>query len=220
VLDVLPGDSPAADPGALLQAQMIAAAERALPGAVNAAVRGRVVADLRNDLSLAAFVWHRAIAAAEVTGYRELFLNVLDPPLTNGPLLFHVNGMPYDHHRIDQMLPLGGVEEWHLRTFNGGHPMHIHVNPFQIAAIVDEQGRNVADPASPAYDADYAGLIGEWKDTVFVKEGLRVVFRTRYERFVGDFVIHCHIPFHGDHGMMQNLRIYIPEAGAAPAPHH
>jgi FtsP/CotA-like multicopper oxidase with cupredoxin domain len=220
VLDVLPGDSPAADPGALLQAQMIAAAERALPGAVNAAVRGRVVADLRNDLSLAAFVWHRAIAAAEVTGYRELFLNVLDPPLTNGPLLFHVNGMPYDHHRIDQMLPLGGVEEWHLRTFNGGHPMHIHVNPFQIAAIVDEQGRNVADPASPAYDADYAGLIGEWKDTVFVKEGLRVVFRTRYQRFVGDFVIHCHIPFHGDHGMMQNLRIYMPEAGAAPAPHH
>jgi FtsP/CotA-like multicopper oxidase with cupredoxin domain len=36
---------------------------------------------------------------------------------------------------------------------------------------------------------------------------MRVAFRTRYERFTGDFVIHCHIMFHGDHGMMQNLRI-------------
>ena len=220
VLEVQPGEATRGDPGALLQAQMIAAAERALPGAANAAVRARVVADLRNDLRLGAFVWHPAIAPAQITGYRELFLNVLDPPETNGALLFHVNGASYDHQRIDHMLPLGGVEEWHVRSFDGGHPMHIHVNPFQIAAIVDDQGRDVTDPNSPAYDADYAGMTGEWKDTVFVKEGLRLVFRTRYERFVGDFVIHCHILFHGDHGMMQNLRIYLPEGGPPTAAHH
>lgn len=220
VLDVLPGDPPAADPATLVQSQMIAAAERALPGAANAAVRGRIVADLRDGMRLSAFVWHRDIAPAEITGYRESILNILDPPVTNGALLFHVNGMPYDHGRIDQMLPLGGVEEWHVRSFNGGHPMHIHVNPFQIASIVDALGRDVTDPNSPAFDADYAGLIGQWKDTVFVKEGHRVIFRTRYERFVGDFVIHCHILFHGDHGMMQNLRIYMPESAGAPATHH
>ena len=51
-----------------------------------------------------------------------------------------------------------------------------------------------------------------------LKKDIRVAFRTRYERFTGDFLIHCHIMFHGDHGMMQNLRI-AAEEGAAPAPH-
>ncbi len=50
-------------------------------------------------------------------------------------------------------------------------------------------------------------MVGEWKDTIFLKQDLRVTFRTRYERFTGDFVTHCHIMYHGDHGMMQNLRI-------------
>ena len=29
-------------------------------------------------------------------------------------------------------------------------------------------------------------------DTVYLKQNLRVAFRTRYERFTGDFVRHCH----------------------------
>jgi FtsP/CotA-like multicopper oxidase with cupredoxin domain len=62
--------------------------------------------------------------------------------------------------------------------------------------------------------------MGEWKDTVILKEGYRVIFRTRYERFTGDFVTHCHIMFHGDHGMMMNLRIADPAAAAGAATHH
>ena len=53
---------------------------------------------------------------------------------------------------------------------------------------------------------------------MILKKDIRVAFRTRYERFTGDFVIHCHIMFHGDHGMMQNLRIAAEEK-TAPAPH-
>ena len=99
--------------------------------------------------------------------------------------------------------------------------MRDHINRFElniagIASITDEDGRDRTDPKGPAYDPDYAGLIGQWKDTVLVKENDRVLFRTRYERFTGDFVIHCHIMYHGDHGMMQNLRI-AAEPGEAPA---
>ncbi|MGQ0558418.1 MAG: multicopper oxidase family protein [Sphingosinicella sp.] len=221
VLHVGAGEAAAGDPSALLQAQLIAAAERVLGGADRASVRERVIGDLRNEMRLAAFVWHQPISETEVTGYREAVLNILEPPLTReGTLFFHMNGQPYDHSRIDAMLPLGAVEQWHVTSLNGGHPMHIHVNPFQVVSITDSQGRDVADPNSPAFDADYAGLIGEWKDTVFVKEGHRAIFRTRYERFVGDFVIHCHILFHGDHGMMQNLRIFMPEQQGIPATHH
>ena len=210
----------AADPSALLKKTLVAAAERSLAGTANAAVRQRVVADLGEGMRLGAFVWHRDIPSAEVTGYREAIVNIIEPPDTNGPVLFHMNGRPYDHARIDHMLPLGGVEQWHIRSLLTGHPMHIHVNPFQIVSIADAQGRDVADPAGAAFDADYSGMIGQWKDTIFVKEGHHAVFRTRYERFIGDFVIHCHILLHGDSGMMQNLRIYMPDAAAAPAAHH
>ena len=53
-----------------------------------------------------------------------------------------------------------------------------------------------------------------------MKKDMRVTFRTRYERFTGDFVMHCHIMYHGDHGMMQNLRIAAEGSDAAPAHMH
>jgi FtsP/CotA-like multicopper oxidase with cupredoxin domain len=84
------------------------------------------------------------------------------------------------------------------------------VNPFQVVSVTNPQGVDVTKPEVAAYDPDYAGIVGEWKDTVFVKENHRVVIRTRYERFTGDFVTHCHIMFHGDRGMMMNLRIADP----------
>ena len=45
-----------------------------------------------------------------------------------------------------------------------------------------------------------------------LKSGYQAVLRTRYERFIGDFVLHCHIVQHGDQGMMQNLRIVPPSS--------
>ncbi len=183
-------------------------------------VLDRVVGDLGNGLKLSAFVWHKPIGKEEVSGRREAILNVLDGPEDKA---FRMNGQTYDHARIDAILPLGKAEEWGAMSINDGHPLHIHVNPFQVIAIRDHEDRDLTDPAKPEYDPDYGGLIGQWKDTVFVKKNVRVTFRTRYERFTGDFVIHCHILFHGDHGMMQNLRIAAEgdeEAQRRPFGHH
>ena len=204
----------AADADALLQALLLRAASRSLSGAVGA----RVAAELRDGMKLTSFVWHKPVPKEEVGGYREAILNILEPPDTNGQVLFHVNGRPYDHDRIDFVLPLGGTEEWHVRSLLGEHPLHLHVNPFQIVWIRDGEGRDVTDPASPAWDPDFAGVVGEWKDNILLKEGYRVAFRTRYERFTGDFVTHCHIMFHGDHGMMMNLR--IADLSGTSAAHH
>ena len=70
------------------------------------------------------------------------------------------------------------------------HPFHIHVNPFQIVEIWD-------------------GSIppGRWLDTVPLPPHGHVVMRTRIQEFTGDFVQHCHILLHEDHGMMQLIRI-------------
>jgi FtsP/CotA-like multicopper oxidase with cupredoxin domain len=38
----------------------------------------------------------------------------------------------------------------------------------------------------------------------------RVVMRTRVERYIGRFVLHCHILGHEDRGMMQLVEIVPP----------
>jgi FtsP/CotA-like multicopper oxidase with cupredoxin domain len=201
------------DPGALLQSALIRSAERALGGRARKAIRTRVIGDLNDGLKLSAFTWHKPILKEEVSAWREAILNIVGGPEATA---FRVNGLSYDHNRVDAILPLGKSEEWRAISLVENHPLHIHVNPFQIISIKDPQGRDVTDPEGPAFDPDYAGLTGEWKDTVLLKKDMRVAFRTRYERFTGDFVIHCHIMFHGDHGMMQNLRI-AAENEEAPA---
>jgi FtsP/CotA-like multicopper oxidase with cupredoxin domain len=203
-----------ADPDALLQSTLIRSAEKALAGR-DRSVLDRVVGDLRDGLKLSSFDWHKPIPEAEVSGYREVVLDIVGGPEANA---FRVNGRSYDDNRIDAVLPLGKAEEWRGVSLIEDHPLHIHVNPFQIVAIEDPDGRDVTDPKSPAFDPDFAGLKGEWKDTLLLKKDMRVTFRTRYERFTGDFLIHCHIMFHGDHGMMQNLRI-AADGEAATAQH-
>ena len=49
-----------------------------------------------------------------------------------------------------------------------------------------------------------------------------VKVRTRYQRYIGDFVLHCHILEHEDEGMMQNVRISLPDGqgGATGLKHH
>jgi L-ascorbate oxidase len=49
-------------------------------------------------------------------------------------------------------------------------------------------------------------------DTIIVPPKKTVKFRTRYDRFTGDFVLHCHILPHEDLGMMQRVRISEPPA--------
>lgn len=187
-------------------------------------VRSRVVRDLENGLQLTAFTKHADITDEELTGKQTLgfrYHNVNldpDPPryqhevgylgqdIAGKMILF--NSQPFDPERIDRVLTLGDVEEWTLASFWGGHPFHIHVNPFQIVSIMDRDGNDVSVRGG---SGQYAGLKGQWKDTLFIEEGYVFKVRSRYERYIGDFVLHCHILDHEDKGMMQNVRIVAPE---------
>ena len=102
-----------------------------------------------------------------------------------------------------------------------GHPFHIHVNPFQIVKILNPDGVDVS-AAGEANDPQYANLQGAWKDTIFVKPEYKVVVRMRFQRYIGDFVMHCHILDHEDQGMMQNVRISLPDGmgGIVGQGHH
>ena len=137
---------------------------------------------------------------------------------------------PYDASTF-RTLPLGSAQEWMLGTFGEDnnsnptqgvpHPFHIHVNPFEIFQVLKfAPADGSVDPTSPdswidvsevGSGSQYAGLKGAWKDTILVSPSHLVRVRSRYERYIGDFVLHCHILDHEDQGMMENVRVALPD---------
>jgi L-ascorbate oxidase len=220
-----------ADKAGLTQA-LVTAANAAMPPTV----RQRVIDDLNADLKLTLFAPHPTITDAEVTGKQTLAFNIdtTDVSNINPHSRFGINHRSYDPNRIDRELKLGTADEWFLTSPLLSHPFHIHINPFQVVRILkqvqikDSQGNTVTEwkdltdpaidyvtrlgwetqPGSPP-DPEYLNLRGVWKDTLFVKQGYRVFVRSRYERYIGDFVLHCHILDHQDQGMMENVRISL-----------
>lgn len=191
-----------------------------------------VLSDLR-QLKVPEFVPHKDVETAELTGKQELSFAIRFA--SDGSTLHQIANkakpgqldfFSYDPNRIDRVLRLGGVDEWILTSGSIGHPFHIHVNPFQIKKILKPDGTPVIDPVTGActdfdskgvLDPQYCDQIDVWRDTFFIKnpalnagglgDGYTIIMRTRYERYIGDFVLHCHILDHEDQGMMQNVRI-------------
>jgi FtsP/CotA-like multicopper oxidase with cupredoxin domain len=218
VVNVGAGQPIGPDLPAALLAQLTAAAARSLPRDM----RQPVQAALADHLKLTAFVPHKTVADQEITGKQELEFKV-DTSDPNKPR-FLIDNHPYDPNRIDRVLPLGAAEEWTLTSWTdppAGHPFHIHVNPFQVVRILDPKGVDVSETGE-ADDPQYAHIKGVWKDTLFVKPGYHVVVRTRYERYIGEFVLHCHILDHEDQGMMENVMIALPDGhgGTVAMTHH
>ena len=96
------------------------------------------------------------------------------------------------------------------------HPFHIHINPFYLLRIEvpDENGNLVNVLPEP-----------RWQDVVWLpRNGGRVVFRSRFADFVGQYVHHCHILLHEDNGMMHVVQTtqyvadsnYVPKSAVPP----
>ena len=85
--------------------------------------------------------------------------------------------------------------EFRITSKGTDHPFHIHINPMWVlrVEVPDERG-------------ELHNILPEprWMDTVSIpRNGGRVVFRSRFDDFVGTWVHHCHILLHEDMGMMQ-----------------
>jgi len=223
---VVGAGAPPADPDKVLRDLMEAAARRNIP---DDNVKTTVITDLRSGLKLSKFVWHKPIGQTDTNvPPQELAFNIRGNPAKPGAFLFEVNNpaLPPDRSgqyvpsRIDRTARIGDIQEWRLTSTAGGHPFHIHVNPFQVISVLNAAGQPVTDPTKPTYDPDYAGLVNQWKDTLFVKGNYKIVVRTRYERYIGEYVLHCHILDHEDQGMMANVKIGIPDGAGGTAEAH
>ena len=136
---------------------------------------------------------HPAIEAAEITLPERKLVFSIQPK----PLKFLINGKEFNPDVPDPVVRVGTVEQWRLENSSDAmHPFHIHVNPFQVIETSD-----------PALDT------GVFKDTVAIPpvqengQNGYVVIRSRFERYVGRFVLHCHILGHEDAGMMLLVEI-------------
>lgn len=197
-------------------------------------VQAQIVADLQKDLLLSKFVPHQSISDEEVKDVPEeklmFFINTEDPKNTTFEVGTSMKDVkPYQPGVINRRLTLGTAQTWVLQSGFASHPFHIHVNPFEIVKIIAPDG--VTDLSLPGVvdandgDSQYAGLKGVWKDTLFVKGPVNdkpytLYVRTRYERYIGEFVLHCHILDHEDQGMMQNVSIELSNGQGGTAPMH
>ncbi|MQA16234.1 MAG: multicopper oxidase domain-containing protein [Pseudonocardiaceae bacterium] len=97
-----------------------------------------------------------------------------------------INGRPFDPSRIDARPRLGDVELWRFST-DLHHPVHVHLDPFQIVS----RGGTGPD------DSD-AG----WKDTIDLRPAEVAEVAVRFTRHRGRFMMHCHNLEHEDMAMM------------------
>ena len=112
-------------------------------------------------------------------------------PQPNGPPDFEIDGQTFDHNRVDQHVKLNALEEWLLKNDDDSpHPFHIHQNDFQVVKV---NGKPVKKPL-------------HWNDTIAIPASGSVTIRQRYTDFTGEWVYHCHILFHEDHGMMGTVK--------------
>lgn len=100
-----------------------------------------------------------------------------------------IDEQPFSPDNISASPKLGTVEVWRLIA-DFHHPVHVHLNPFQVLS------RGIGGPG--AFDAG-------WKDTIDLRPSEEAAIAIRFDDYSGKFVFHCHNLEHEDMAMMANF---------------
>ncbi|MFJ9950316.1 multicopper oxidase family protein [Kitasatospora sp. NPDC091207] len=100
-----------------------------------------------------------------------------------------INNQPYEPGRSLARPALGSTEIWRFFT-DVHHPVHLHLDPFQVLS------RNRGAPGR--YD-------GGWKDTVDLRPAETVEVLVRFTDYPGTYMLHCHNLEHEDMAMMADF---------------
>ena len=136
---------------------------------------------------------------------------------------FQINNTSYDPNTVNIRRQVNTTDDWLLTSEDEPHIYHIHVNPFEVMdvrrinadktigdSIFDKDGHCKKDlPADPLQN-EYCSMYHVFRDTIFVEGGYQIQIRTYYDRYIGEYVLHCHILDHEDAGMMLNIEI-VPD---------
>jgi len=101
-----------------------------------------------------------------------------------------LDGRAFDPDRIDADVRLGEIEVWRFQS-DLHHPVHVHLNPFQVLSR-----RNLGPGPSD----------NGWKDTVDLAPSESVDVAVRFADYPGRYLLHCHNLEHEDMAMMAAFR--------------
>ncbi|MDF2704610.1 MAG: cotA pig [Nonomuraea muscovyensis] len=100
-----------------------------------------------------------------------------------------INGRPYEPGQVLARPRLGTTEVWRLIS-DFHHPVHIHLDPFQVLS---------RDNRAPGrFDAG-------WKDTIDLHPSQAAEIAVRFTDHSGTYMIHCHNLEHEDMAMMADF---------------
>lgn len=121
---------------------------------------------------------------------------------------------------------LNSVEEWNIVNHNNDeHPIHVHVNDFQVIENYDPTTGLRTGPDQFGVDNANAPAPTMQIDESVIEPG-RLSIRTKFEDYTGLFVMHCHRLNHEDNGLMMlvsvipavsSYAVAIPGAPGSPA---
>ncbi len=109
---------------------------------------------------------------------------------------------------------LNTSEQWNfINRNNDEHPIHIHVNDFQVVDYFDPVskqhltdqpfGQDNQNTPAPLYNASGSAVLTPG----------RMSLRTEFKQFIGAYVVHCHRLNHEDNGLMALINV-IPNVTA------
>ncbi|HEY2186128.1 MAG TPA: multicopper oxidase domain-containing protein, partial [Xanthobacteraceae bacterium] len=117
---------------------------------------------------------------------------------------------------------LNSVEEWRFVNHNNDeHPIHVHVNDFQVIEYFDPTTGLRTGPDKFSIDNANAPAPTMRSDESVVQPGILAI-RTRFDEYTGLYVMHCHRLNHEDNGLMAlvnvipALSIYAAAVPGAP----
>src|SRR3954454_9536213 len=102
---------------------------------------------------------------------------------------------------------LNSVEEWTFVNYNNDeHPIHVHVNDFQVTKYFDPTTGLRTGPDKWGMDNANAPAPTMQIDESVIQPGL-LSMRTRFDDYTGLFVMHCHRLNHEDNGLMMLINV-------------
>ena len=102
---------------------------------------------------------------------------------------------------------LNSVEEWRFVNHNNDeHPIHVHVNDFQVIEYFDPTTGLRTGPDKFAIDNANAPAPTMHSDESVIQPGILAI-RTRFDEYTGLYVMHCHRLNHEDNGLMALVNV-------------
>jgi FtsP/CotA-like multicopper oxidase with cupredoxin domain len=102
---------------------------------------------------------------------------------------------------------LNSVEEWRfVNNNNDEHPIHVHVNDFQVIEYFDPTTGLRTGPDKFSIDNANAPAPTMHGDESVIAPGILTI-RTRFDEYTGLYVMHCHRLNHEDNGLMALINV-------------